>query len=254
MSQGDAGLRLTVLGASGTYPSPGRACSGYLVSTARTHVWIDCGSGTLANLQRHIDLSDLDGVVITHEHPDHWVDLAITVNALRYGVDRPADEIPLFWTAGTERMFAALSGRSISPTFAATTIDTDLDQVAIGDIAVSFSRTDHPVETYAVRVDHAGRSLVYSADTGADWDMSTLAVDGTIDTALVEATLDDDDTGGFQHLKAAEAAAMAASAGAQRLILTHLAPGVDPGDRVRSAARHFSGPIELAEENVTYTV
>ena len=42
--------------------------------------------------------------------------------------------------------------------------------VEVGDQVVRFSRTDHPVETLAVRVDAGGRSLLYSADTGPGWD------------------------------------------------------------------------------------
>lgn len=246
---------LTVLGASGTYPKPGRACSGYLFSTSTTHVWVDCGSGTLANLQRHVDLADLDAVVCTHEHPDHWIDLTIAVTALRYGIDRPDDQIPLLWTRGLEAMFTAVSGRPPEPTFASTVIDADL-AVDIGNISLSFSKTDHPVETYAVRAEHGGRSIVYSADTGAGWSLVELGADvgSTIDLALVEATLEEDYDGHFQHLRASEAGAMAAAAGVGRLVLTHTAPGSDPAERRSAAAGAFSGPIEVAQENETYTI
>ena len=49
------GLTLTVLGCSGTYAAPGGACSGYLVRSASTTLAVDLGSGTLANLQRHVE-------------------------------------------------------------------------------------------------------------------------------------------------------------------------------------------------------
>ena len=42
---------------SGTYAGPGGACSGYLVRGGDTSVWVDTGPGTLANLQRHVDLA-----------------------------------------------------------------------------------------------------------------------------------------------------------------------------------------------------
>ena len=61
-------LSLTVLGCSGTYAAPGGACSGYLVRSSTTTVLVDCGPGTLANLQQHVSLLDLDAVVVTHEH------------------------------------------------------------------------------------------------------------------------------------------------------------------------------------------
>ena len=49
-------MELTVLGCSGSYGAPGRvACSGYLVRDGDTAIWMDCGNGTFANLQQHVD-------------------------------------------------------------------------------------------------------------------------------------------------------------------------------------------------------
>ena len=51
-------LSVTVLGCSGTFASAGGACSGYLVRSDATTIWLDCGPGTLGNLQRHVDLAE----------------------------------------------------------------------------------------------------------------------------------------------------------------------------------------------------
>ena len=69
-------MRLTVLGCSGSYPGPECACSGYLVQGGGVNVLLDLGPGCLANLQRHLAVTDIDAVVLSHSHPDHWVDLA----------------------------------------------------------------------------------------------------------------------------------------------------------------------------------
>ncbi|MGH2527416.1 MAG: MBL fold metallo-hydrolase, partial [Actinomycetota bacterium] len=78
-------MKLIVLGASGTWPNPGSATSGYLVQHDGFNLWVDAGTGTLANLQRHIDLADIHGIVISHEHPDHFVDLYPCFYARHYG-------------------------------------------------------------------------------------------------------------------------------------------------------------------------
>ena len=49
---------------------------------------MDCGNGTFPNLQQHIDPVELSAVVITHEHPDHCVDIYGLHVLLRYGLDR----------------------------------------------------------------------------------------------------------------------------------------------------------------------
>lgn len=242
-------LRVTILGCDGTYPAAGGACSGYLVRSDTTNVWIDCGPGTLANVQQHLALPDLHGVVLTHVHPDHWVELPVLVNALRYGVDAPELGATLLWTAETAAAMAGLGGSGVEPTLRPRVVDGG-STATIGDIELRFSRTDHPVETLAVRADHAGRSIAYSADTGDGWQLASLGPG--IDLAIVEATLDEDDAGVVQHLTAGQAGRQAAQAGVGSLLLTHLAPGSDPAARTAAAATAYDGPIGIAEAHRTY--
>ena len=124
------GPTLTVLGCSGTYPQPGGACSGYLVRSGPTAVVVDLGSGTLANLQRHVAIADVDALVLTHEHPDHWLDLPLLRNAMRYVLDLA--DLPVYGTAGTARQAAELI-REMAPTLRWTVVDESSD-VTVGDI------------------------------------------------------------------------------------------------------------------------
>lgn len=243
------GLSITVLGASGTYPAPGAACSGYLLRTDSTSVWLDCGAGSLANLQRHLALPDLDGIVCSHSHPDHWLELPVAVNALRYGMDRAEAGIPVYWTRVTADLFGLVSGGAPEPTFDSRVVD-GASRVSIGDIDIRFSRTDHPVETLAVRAEAGGRAIAYSADTGNAWDLSSLGPD--IDLAVVEATLDEDQVDSVQHLTGRQAGMQAARAGVAGLVLTHLAPGSDPAARVAEAATAYDGSIAVAEIDERY--
>jgi ribonuclease BN (tRNA processing enzyme) len=242
------GLTLTVLGCSGTYAAPGGACSGYLVRSAATTLAVDLGSGTLANLQRHVDIADLDAVVLTHEHPDHWLDLPLLRNAMRYVLDLA--DLPVYGTAGTARLAGALISE-LTPTLKWTVVD-DTSEVKVGDLAVRFGRTDHPVETLAVRVDGGGRSLLYSADTGSGWDPRPLG-EG-VDLLLCEASLPTQEEDRFEHLSGRQAGAYAASLGAGRLVLTHIAPAVDPDEQRREAAGEYAGPIEMATSGAVFPV
>jgi len=246
------GLSVTVLGCSGTYAGPGGACSGYLLRTATTNVWMDCGAGSLANVQRHVPLLELDGIVVSHSHPDHWLELPVVLNAVRYGLGAPELGLPLLWTARTAEQFAAIASDP-APTFAPRVID-ERSTATIGDIDLRFSRTDHPVETLAIRAEHGGRSIVYSADTGDRWRLASLGPDigRTIDLAIVEATMDESEQDVVQHLTASQAGRQAAEAGVATLVLTHLAPGSDPDARRADAARAFAGPIEVAEIDATH--
>jgi ribonuclease BN (tRNA processing enzyme) len=82
-------VELTVLGSSGSFNAPlGGPCSGYLVRSGDTSIWLDCGNGTFGNLQQHVDAENLTAVVITHEHPDHCVDIYGLHVLMRYGLER----------------------------------------------------------------------------------------------------------------------------------------------------------------------
>jgi ribonuclease BN (tRNA processing enzyme) len=245
------GLTLTILGTSGSYPGPGQACSGYLLSSEETHVWLDCGPGTLANLQEHVSLTDLSGAVASHAHPDHWLELTVAHVAVEHYIHRRG--VPVYGTAETRERLEAARAVKITPTYDWQTI-TDGSTFDIGSLRFTCAETDHPVETLAIRVDDLtdGRTFAYSADTGAEWPMSSLG--GDIDVALCEATLAEEKAGTFTHLTAGEAGRLARDAGADRLVITHFAPGTDPDRPRRQAAEAFGKDVEVAVPHMTIEI
>ncbi len=97
---------MTVLGSSGTYAGAHGACSGYLLRTDDTTVMLDAGPGTLANLQQHVPLEGLDAIVLSHCHPDHWLELPVMRNAFRYVLGLSG--IDLYLTAETLHLATSL--------------------------------------------------------------------------------------------------------------------------------------------------
>jgi ribonuclease BN (tRNA processing enzyme) len=240
------GLTLTVLGCSGTYASPGNACSGYLVSDGSTTVWVDAGSGTLANLQRHVPLDGVDALVLSHEHPDHWTDLEAFFNVCRFVTGR--EGIPVYAPAGLkERTY----NDDESPYFEWRDIKDGTSE-SVGDLRFTFSRTDHGPETLAMRVDGGGRSLGYSADTGPAWSLAELGPG--LDVALCEATFLREQEGEAQHLSGRQAGGSARDAGADRLVLTHIWPTIDHERSRAEAADAYGGPVDVAVVNEKYEI
>jgi ribonuclease BN (tRNA processing enzyme) len=228
-----------VLGCDGSYPGPGGAGSGYLVKCGNTKVWMDAGPGTLANLQRYVDIEDLDAAVISHSHPDHWSDLDHFAVAARYVVPRPP--LPVYAAEGVRELMRvgpaaveALDWRPIA----------DGDAVTVGAMRVSFTQTDHPVTTLAARVEGHGRSLGYSADSGPEWGLSALG--SGLNLALCEATFLSDLEGSVPHMSAREAGRTAREAGVERLVITHLWPRVDRAAVQAEAEAAFGAEVTLA--------
>lgn len=243
---GTGRLILTVLGCDGSYPGPGGACSGYLLQGGGRTVWVDAGSGTMANLQRYVRLQDLDAVVVTHEHPDHWSDLEGLAIAFKWGLQTSGPRV--YAPPGIRELMRVGAAADV---FEWHGIDWQSD-FTLGGLRFRFSPTDHPVPTYAVRVDCGGRFLIYSADTGPEWQLSSLGRDA--DLALCEATFLSDREGSVQHLSARQAGMSAANATVRRLVITHLSPTTDRDAAQAEASEAFGSDILVAAVASRYEI
>ena len=92
---------------------------------------------------------------------------------------------------------------------------------------------------------------MYSGDTGPDGDLAAMA--SGADLLLCEATWQGDppDDRYPYHLYASEAGGIARDAGVGMLVVTHVAPTLDPAVSVVEAGAVFDGPVSHAEPGTT---
>jgi ribonuclease BN (tRNA processing enzyme) len=242
-------VKLTVLGSSASYPGPGRACAGHLVTTAGARVVLDLGNGALSNLGLATDACHIDAIFISHLHPDHYLDLLGFMAMLRYAPDGPFPPVPLHGPEGlTARMRAVVSGhgrRDVGGAFEFAPVE-DGRAIEVGPLTVTPRAVDHDGDTFAFVVDGDGRRLVYTSDTRLS-DPVRRAARGA-HTLLAEATIPAAYAGRVPHMTGSEAGSLAAEVAAERLVLTHLWPTV-PRDVILDDARAaFSGEVVLADE------
>jgi ribonuclease BN (tRNA processing enzyme) len=250
-------VKLTVLGCSGTYPGPDSACSSYLIEHDGFRLMLDAGNGATGTLQRHCDLRDVDAVVISHLHGDHYLDLVTYTYARHYHPDGAAPRLPVHGPSTIASQLASA--------FAKQGVQEMLDEVydfrpvdgarrlEIGPFTVELAAVNHPVETYGVRLSADGRSLAYSADTGTSDSLVDLARD--TDLFLCEASfLDGEDNPPGIHLTGRQAAEHAVRAQAGRLVLTHLVPWGDPQRALAEAQAVFDGDLVLASTGAHFEV
>lgn len=249
-------MELTILGAHGTWPGAGGATSGLLVREDDYVLWMDAGSGTLANLQRHVDLYDVDAVLLSHSHPDHVSDLFGYLFARLFGPE-PQPKIPLLVAPKViERMSPLLGQEKGEPKLAAAFDVLEVqpgEEHNLGPFRIATAPMRHSVPTIGVRVESASGTMAYSADTGPTEELVGLARGA--DLFVVEASWQDDREGQPPiHLTAREAGEAAAKAGVGRALLTHLRPYRDADRSREQASETFDGEVRPARDNETTTV
>ena len=248
-------MKLTVVGCSGSFPSPGSACSSYLVEADGFRLLLDMGNGALGELQRHVGLYDLDAIFLSHLHADHCIDMCayFVVRYYRHGEGRP-DSIPVYGPEGTEQRLTTAhadtpSDHAMSEVFDFHTLKSG--SFEIGPFSVRTEKLRHPVDTFGIRVEHGGSTLAYSGDTGTCEALAELA-DGA-DLFLCEASfVDGKEDIPDLHLNGREAGEYAARAGAGHLVLTHIPPWTDAARNLADAAAVYDGPVDVAAPGAVY--
>lgn len=256
-------MRLTVVGCAGSFPSPDSPASCYLVEAddttgRRWRVVLDLGSGALGPLQRHLEparLGDLDAVLLSHLHPDHFLDVCGLYVALTYNpAGTPDRRMPVYGPDHTferlERAYGEHETGSLAKTYEVRAW-TDGEPVVVGPFTITPRRVEHPVVAFGLRVEADGATLTYSGDTDACDALAELA-DGA-DLLLAEASfVEGRDTSRGVHLTGRRAGQVAERSGARRLVLTHYPVWTGPEVVAAEAREVYSGPVEVAHPGATW--
>ncbi|MBM4764180.1 MBL fold metallo-hydrolase [Bacillus sp. B15-48] len=241
-------MKLTVIGCWGGYPKKNEASSGYLLEHNGYNLLIDCGSGVLSKLQNYLQPQQLDAVLLSHYHPDHNADIGVLYHArlIQGLLGTKPPTLPIYGHQLDEREFANLTYKKITKGVAFDPEKT----LQVGPFTVSFLQTVHPVPCFAMRVEAAGKVLVYTADTS--YKEEFIAFSKQADLLLCECNFYGNQSGkGAGHMNSFDAGNLAAAAEVQQLILTHLPHYGDTNQLVIEANQKYNGPTQLASEGLS---
>ncbi|UVK37478.1 MBL fold metallo-hydrolase [Mesorhizobium sp. AR10] len=276
--------RLVLLGSKGgpAIRPGGPWPSSSLLQIGDRTIVVDCGLGVTRGLaDAGISLKALDLIFITHLHSDHVLELGPLIHTA--------------WTAGLSNSVTVFgpsgTGQYWRHFCQAMEFDIDIrivdegrpdirDMVSVVEfgegwvieergLKVSALRVDHPpiTDCFALRFDHDGKSVVFSADTAFFPPLAEFA--GGADILVHEAMLEQGierlvaKTGNGARLRehllashsfAAEAGRIATDAGVKRLVLNHLIPADDAeigeADWITAVRKTWAGDLTIARDGL----
>jgi ribonuclease BN (tRNA processing enzyme) len=244
-------VRVAFLGTGDAFSARGRHQAGYLVQTEHTSVLLDIGSSTLGSMKQHgIDPAAVDLVLISHLHGDHFSGLPFLFLQYIYEQKRQRP-LHIAGPPGTEERVWALF-RAVYRDLASAPLPfaVHFTEMAPG-APVSFDavhvdpfRVPHQEKdiSLALRVSLAGRTILYSGDTG--WTEALVERSDGTDLFICECSFFE--TRLAIHMDYPRLAENRSRFGAKRMILTHLGREVH--------ARRSEVEIEMATDGLTVEI
>ena len=208
------------------------------------------GQGSFAGLAGRLEPADLAGVVVSHLHPDHFVDLVALRHYLRYEFEPPR-RVRVIAPAG---LSARLDGVTGERDFAAGVFDVEeraVGRVEVGPFVIESVRVTHTAGSFATRVTLStaadGPALIYSGDCGRASDLVPLI--RRDDVLLCEVAFGAGPVPVADlHLDGGSVGRLAAATGVARVLLTHLQMNRDREATLTAVRAEYKGRIALVRD------
>jgi ribonuclease BN (tRNA processing enzyme) len=253
-------MHFDVIGAGPAYTDrPGATGASYLLRLGDASVLLDLGHGSFARLAATIDPATLGAVVISHLHPDHFIDLVALRHYLRW--EQPRRRVRVIGPAGLGDRLDALHDE---PGFSAAALDVEPlteGTFTVASFEIQAARVTHTASSFGFRVAEtasgggspARPGLVYSGDCGRAEDLDVLARPG--DALLCEVSFGPGPVvPGAGHLDGPAVGDLANRVRAGRVLLTHIQMGFDREATIESVRARFDGPVALVDPGYATTI
>ncbi|HZA88711.1 MAG TPA: MBL fold metallo-hydrolase [Solirubrobacterales bacterium] len=238
-------VRVTFLGSGDAFGSGGRMNACFLVEADETRFLIDCGASSLIAMHRHgIDPNDVDSILLSHLHGDHFGGIPFLVLDSQF-VSRRSERLTVAGPPGTrDRIEQAME--VLFPGSSQADHGFELDVVELeperahrlGLVEVTPYVVNHPSGAlpFALRIECEDKVIAYTGDT--EWTESLIAAGRGADLLIAEAYFFDRQVA--HHLDYMTLADRMADINPKRLVVTHMSEDM--------LARRDSLECEFAED------
>lgn len=219
---------------------------------------IDSGTGTSDMLRRkEVETSDIDAIINTHRHPDHVSDLIpIVQDKVVRSFEENEPDIFLYGPEGhleylESRIFYEMkedTGDFMS-SFGFNLETGVIDNVSrVSEFKINSFPAEHGPEGFqcvSLSISKNGKTIFFTGDT--DY-FEALAENAEGANIIVADCSKPDGQKAEGHMTPTECAQVAETAGAEKLVLSHLYPEAEKSNIAQAAEKVFNGDIVVAED------
>ena len=256
-------MQLVVVGSGTAVPQKDRGAPCCLLLTEEGNVLLDLGPGSIYGVARHarITVREVDVVLISHLHMDHCADLAPLLFAHRASELARTAPLHVMGPPGLKDHFHALKTvweHSVEPAGFDLLLkehDGRGEPVALryGELQFRAAPTEHSQFNLAWRIDGPDeKSVLFTGDGEATRALIELGNCGPHVLVCECAAGPGENAEG--HMNPRQAGELAAMCGSDKLVLTHINPGIDPEDLIAHAKNQFDGEVIVAEDGMVISI
>lgn len=235
-------MKITIIGCWGGFPKAGEATSGYLIEHGEYKLLLECGSGVMSNIQKIVDICDINAVLISHYHYDHFCDLGILQYArlVKTQLGLVNSMLPIYMPDGKDFDDLNNSEYTIGHKFNESSI---LD---IGPFKIKFIKNIHPINSYGIKIICGGKIISFTSDTIYFQDMESFYKNS--DLLMCECSFYEGmDAIKSGHMNSIDVGILANNTKSKKVILTHLPHFGDLENLKNEVSKMYNGEIYLAK-------
>jgi ribonuclease BN (tRNA processing enzyme) len=220
---------------------------------------MDCGAGTVHALARYgLPWESMTHAFISHFHTDHIGELASLMFAFKWGMKtRRSEVLTILGPVGLGQLLSGLD-QVLGLRIGELKFPVECREVSPGDgyelaagCSLSVAKTPHTWNSLAVRVEHGGRSVCYTGDTGYSEEVARFF--NNTDLMISECSFQEPRPE-TPHLSIEEVSTMAQQASAARLVVTHFYFDVDEQEVAYRLQQAYSGEALIGKDGMSIEV
>jgi len=247
-------MKVTILGSGTCVPSLKRNAPGYLLEINDKKILVDCGPGTLLQLEKIRTglYKEIDYVFLTHTHADHISDLPFFIQALIHASVILEERKKMLVIVGPpdfkdfyERVITKIERKPTKDEF--PLIVTEYNGLKeFNGFSVDTIKTFHTDNSSALKFKAENKTIVFSGDLGYDEKFIEFAKES--DILLLECTLKNNVLV-EGHLNPQQCANIANKVHCKKLLLTHIHPSENlDKECLKIIKENYDGDVNLAED------